>query len=909
MDSVFNKLKTKVSGALPGNPLTREYDIEKQIGQTGPGSLWKLYSAKKRSTHQEATIWIMEKKLLESYPKLQRESMIEILKYGVSTLMRIKHPKIVSVLQPLEESRESLAYATEPLFTSLNSVLTRDSSNIRQPNESMDFSLSDTEIKYGLVQLAEALDFLHSDCHRLHLNLTPESVVINRFGIWKLGGFEFSKVADQNEKSGQSLAKIPVWQSNLMPTCQLNLNASSPEAILQGEVTGASDMFSLGLLICALFNRGKSILDVGDDYHAYKRTIKQLPSLLSSKGLDLPNNLKEYVKMMLSSDPQIRPDAVQFLRTTYFEDASMSVLRSVDNMYQLDNLSRSQFYKSLPNSIHALPKRLCLFRVFPQIAEDFSNPHMVPFILPAVLQILDLVTQDEFIQYMLPRLIPVMSMKEPIQIILIFLQNIHILSEKFPIKEFRNYVLPMLQLALDIDNKMIQELCLKSLPTIGKAMDLTVLRNSLIPRIQRLCLSTEYLSTRMNCLLCIGKLLDHLDKWIVMDDILPFLQQIKSREPTVLIAILGIYRLAFSHEKLGISREKLANKVLPYLIPLSIESSLNLKQYSAYASLIRDMCSYLEREQYAKLEQLHGAATDEDSMIRIGNIDESVWATSNSCSDLMTRIICAYLDDTDQYVKRSPLPTALTVNSNNSNNTSPKSSTGTASSIQGVNGSITNESTNLSLEQKRQLAAKQDQIERLSSNLTSAPSLLQPATGAGPMKLMTTTTMNKPKPIDITNTLISYNVNAINSTSDMMNKSTTQSNRIGTGIPLALITPPTIQHQSYEQNGVFNNNSNSLYHHSNNNVEQLQSTILPNSIIPFTSSNNCNSLNAIPLYPAMSNVMRHVQQQAVPNAITYQLFPTTSSITMPTTMLSQNISNSNSLIKPLSKSDIDDLLS
>lgn len=34
----------------------------------------------------------------------------------------------------------------------------------------------------------------------------------------------------------------------------------------------------------------------------------------------------------------------------------MSVLRSVDNMYQLDNLSRSQFYKSLPNSIHTLPK-------------------------------------------------------------------------------------------------------------------------------------------------------------------------------------------------------------------------------------------------------------------------------------------------------------------------------------------------------------------------------------------------------------------------------------------------------------------------------------------------------------------------------------------------------------------------
>ncbi|VDQ14754.1 unnamed protein product [Trichobilharzia regenti] len=97
-----------------------------------------------------------------------------------------------------------------------------------------------------------------------------------------------------------------------------------------------------------------------------------------------------------------------------------------------------------------------MYRVFPQIAEDFSNPHMVPFILPAVLQIMDTVSQEEFIQYMLPRLIPVMTMKEPIQIILIFLQNLHILSAKFPIKEFRNYVLPMLQLALDMDNKMIQ---------------------------------------------------------------------------------------------------------------------------------------------------------------------------------------------------------------------------------------------------------------------------------------------------------------------------------------------------------------------------------------------------------------------------------------------------------------------
>ncbi|OON21180.1 hypothetical protein X801_02927 [Opisthorchis viverrini] len=77
-----------------------------------------------------------------------------------------------------------------------------------------------------------------------------------------------------------------------------------------------------------------------------------------------------------------------------------------------------------------------------------------------------------------------------------------------------------------------------------------------------------------------------------------------------MLPLLSIYRLAFSHEKLGISREKLATRVLPHLIPLSIEGSLNLKQYLAFAELIRDMCSQLEREQKAKLEQLHGIAEE-----------------------------------------------------------------------------------------------------------------------------------------------------------------------------------------------------------------------------------------------------------------------------------------------------------
>ena len=37
---------------LPGNPVTREYEITRHIGSAGPGLLWRLYQGFKKSTKQ-----------------------------------------------------------------------------------------------------------------------------------------------------------------------------------------------------------------------------------------------------------------------------------------------------------------------------------------------------------------------------------------------------------------------------------------------------------------------------------------------------------------------------------------------------------------------------------------------------------------------------------------------------------------------------------------------------------------------------------------------------------------------------------------------------------------------------------------------------------------------------------------
>lgn len=53
------------------------------------------------------------------------------------------------------------------------------------------------------------------------------------------------------------------------------------------------------------------------------------------------------------------------------------------------------------------------------------------------------------------------------------------------------------------------------------------------------CLNSFSLQVRVNSLVCVGKILEYLDKWFVLDEILPFLQQIPSKEPAVLMGILG----------------------------------------------------------------------------------------------------------------------------------------------------------------------------------------------------------------------------------------------------------------------------------------------------------------------------------------------------------------------------------
>uniref|UniRef100_A0A674CU70 SCY1 like pseudokinase 2 n=1 Tax=Salmo trutta TaxID=8032 RepID=A0A674CU70_SALTR len=602
MESMLNKLKSTVTkvtadmtSAVMGNPVTREFEVGRHIASGGPGMCWRIYNGTKKSTKQEVAVFVFDKKMVDKYQKFDKDQIIESLKRGVQQLTRLRHPRLLTVQHPLEESRDCLAFCTEPVFASLSNVLGQwDNLPSPVPTDIKDYKLYDVETKYGLLQISEGLSFLHSGVKMVHGNLCLENVILNKSGAWKIMGFDFS-ISSTNPSDAEPKYSCKEWEPNLPPLCLPNPEYLAPEYILSVSCDAASDMYSLGVVMHAVFNEGKSVFQVNkhDIFKSFSRQLDQLSRLSPTMLNKIPEEVREHVKMLLSVTPNVRPDADQMTKIPFFDDVGAVTLAYFDSLFQRDNLQKSQFYKNLPKVLPKLPKRVVVYRILPALTSEFLNPDMVPFVLPNVLLIAEECTKDEYVRLILPDLSPVFKQQEPVQILLIFLQKMDLLLTKTPPEDIKNSVLPMVYRALEAPSIQIQELCLNIIPTFANLIEYPSMKNALIPRIKSCVRMFD---------LCI---LEYLDKWYVIDEILPFLQQIPSREPAVLMGVLGIYKCTFSHKKLGIPKEHLAAKSLPHLVSLSIDNNLNLNQFNSFMAVIKDMLTRMEAEHKTKLEQLH----------------------------------------------------------------------------------------------------------------------------------------------------------------------------------------------------------------------------------------------------------------------------------------------------------------
>ena len=124
--------------------------------------------------------------------------VIERLKKEASSLARLRHPSILELVEPVEETRGGgLQFVTESVTTSLSGLLqekdgqersgagvggrssrfvTEDADGVRRRRE---LEIDELEIQKGLLQISKALEFLHENAGLVHANLTPDSILIN----------------------------------------------------------------------------------------------------------------------------------------------------------------------------------------------------------------------------------------------------------------------------------------------------------------------------------------------------------------------------------------------------------------------------------------------------------------------------------------------------------------------------------------------------------------------------------------------------------------------------------------------------------------------------------------------------------------------------------------------------------
>ena len=242
----------------------------------------------------------------------------------------------------------------------------------------------------------------------------------------------------------------------------------------------------------------------------------------------------------------------------------------------------------------------------PTLLAELKTVIQIPFVLPNVLAIAEDMSKGEFAEMIMPDLIPCFAVTEPVQVMLILMQRMDLILEKASTVQVNSYALPMLYNALESASPQMQELCVKLLPTFAPIVEYAQLKNNILPRLLAVCLETNSLSLRINCLITMNKLLDLLDKWTVVERLMPTLEQIPSREPGVLMALLGVFDSLVKHKKLQLEKSVIATRVLPFLFPLLVEDSLNAQQFRTWMSVLKNMVTVVEKDRIHKLEEIAG---------------------------------------------------------------------------------------------------------------------------------------------------------------------------------------------------------------------------------------------------------------------------------------------------------------
>lgn len=359
---------------------------------------------------------------------------------------------------------------------------------------------------------------------------------------------------------------------------------------MDGNVTPAADMFSLGMLIIALYNSPhKSPMDFNGSSSSYKRAFSSSSSVpnktnnfMSSQPLprDVVNGVLD---RLITRRPAQRMDAREFQQAQYFDNILVSTIRFLDSLPAKTPNEKSQFMRGLPRILNQFPKSVLDKKILPALLEEMKDRELLTLILQNVFKMITMLPAGKraFTEKVIPKLretflaAPAASAKGAAPErdslkeagLMVLLENMQVAADNSSGKEFKEDILPIINYALESPTHSLVDAALRTLPIVLPILDFSTVKNELFPVIATIFAKTSSMGIKIRGLeafktLCGGggeepdafqgdgltgvvtapkpksSNVSILDKYTIQEKVVPLLRGIKTKEPAVMVSLI-----------------------------------------------------------------------------------------------------------------------------------------------------------------------------------------------------------------------------------------------------------------------------------------------------------------------------------------------------------------------------------
>lgn len=335
-------------------------------------------------------------------------------------------------------------------------------------------------------------------------------------------------------------------------------------------------------------------------------------------------------------------NAREFQQSQFFDNILVSSIRFLDALPAKTPNEKSQFMRGLSKILDQFPKSVLDKKVLPALLQETKDKELLSLILQNAFKIIGILPSGQ--RAMTDKILP--QLRETFLTnnartgqqerdaakeagIVVVLENMSLIGDNCNGKDFKNDVLPIMQLGLESPTHAVVDKALGCLPTVLATLDFSTIKNEVFPVVAAVFSKTSSLGIKVRGLeafvtLCGGSSTEEadagdgldganisskktkpssnavLDKYTVQEKVVPLLKAMKTKEPAVMMASLAVFKQV---GKIA-DAEFLAMEALPILWSFSLGPLLNLQQFQEFMALIKKLSARIETEQIRKLRDL-----------------------------------------------------------------------------------------------------------------------------------------------------------------------------------------------------------------------------------------------------------------------------------------------------------------